>query len=386
MPIPIPVSTPIPLLQHEFHEFHEFHTFDHFTILKSFAIKVVQWQMVQGRNHLPWQQSRDPYRVWLSEIMLQQTQVATVLGYFERFTHRFPDLASLAHATQDEVLGLWSGLGYYTRAHNLLRCAQQITGDYGGIFPRTAAQLETLPGIGRSTAAAIASQCFGERVAILDANVKRVIARVAGFEGDLAQAANLRQLWQIASDYLPSESESESDSDSSLMPRYTQGMMDIGAMVCLPNRPRCGECPVQTECAGAASDPQRYPVSKRKIKRSSQALWLLWAQKSDGSIYLHKRPAKGIWANLHCLPVFDSESAVREALPPEWQPLLRPLPAFAHVLTHKDLQLNPCQLLADDAKIEWQNGRWVAAQNWKVLGLPAPIRKLLELGSNYPSF
>lgn len=329
--------------------------------------------MVQGRNHLPWQQGRDPYRVWLSEIMLQQTQVATVIGYFERFTSRFPDLHSLAHATQDEVMGLWSGLGYYTRAQNLLRCAQQIAADYGGVFPRTAAQLETLPGIGRSTAAAITSQCFGERVAILDANVKRVITRVAGFEGDLAQAANVRRLWDIASDYLPTESHADD------MPRYTQGMMDIGAMLCLPKQPRCQQCPVHSQCAAAASgNPQQYPVRTRTMKRSSQTLWLLWAQQSDGAIYLYKRPSKGIWANLHCLPVFDSEHALREILPAAWQALLHPLPAFTHVLTHKDLLLNPYQLLADDATIEWQNGRWVAASDWKALGLPAPIRKLLD--------
>ena len=347
--------------------------------LDRFATQVVEWQAVKGRNHLPWQQGRDPYRVWLSEIMLQQTQVATVIGYFARFIDRFPDLASLSHATQDEVLGLWSGLGYYTRAQNLLRCAQRIAADYGGVFPRTAAQLETLPGIGRSTAAAIASQCFGERVAILDANVKRVIARVAGFEGDLAQAANVRHLWDIASHYLP-----ENAAD---MPRYTQGMMDIGAMVCQPKQPHCHECPVRSECTAAASgNPQRYPVHNRKLKRSSQALWLLWAQTPDGTIYLHKRPSKGIWANLHCLPVFDSEQALRDAIPASWQALLRPLPAFTHVLTHKDLQLHPFQVFpkssADAETIHIgnvENGRWVAATNWEALGLPAPVRKLLNM-------
>lgn len=335
----------------------------------------MRWQAVRGRNHLPWQQGRDPYRVWLSEIMLQQTQVATVIGYFARFIARFPDLASLSHATEDEVLGLWSGLGYYTRARNLLRCAQHIAADYGGVFPRTAAQLETLPGIGRSTAAAITSQCFGERVPILDANVKRVITRVAGFEGDLAQAAKVRQLWEIASHYLPTTADD--------MPRYTQGMMDIGAMICQPKQPRCHECPVQSECTAAAQgNPQRYPVQNRRLKRSSQTLWLLWAQKPDGAIYLYKRPSQGIWANLHCLPVFDSEQVLRDAMPATWLPLLRPLPAFTHVLTHKDLLLYPFQVFpeypSDTEIIHVENGRWVAAETWEALGLPAPVRKLLQ--------
>ncbi len=338
---------------------------------ESFATHVVRWQAKQGRNHLPWQQGRDPYRVWLSEIMLQQTQVVTVIGYFERFVARFPDLSSLAHATQDEVMGLWSGLGYYTRAANLLRCAQRIAADYGGEFPRTAAELEKLPGIGRSTAAAITSQCFGERAAILDANVKRVMARVTGFERDLSQAAAVRALWDIATRHLPTHADD--------MPRYTQGMMDIGAMLCLPKQPRCNECPVRHACAGAASgNPQRYPVHNRTIKRSSQALWLLWMQQPDGAIYLHKRPARGVWANLHCLPLFDSEQALRDALPAAWQPQLHALPAFTHVLTHKDLHLTPFKIMVTDAISITENGRWVAADDWSALGLPAPIRKLLS--------
>ena len=168
-----------------------------------FATQVVAWQREHGRNTLPWQNTRDPYRVWLSEIMLQQTQVVTVMGYFERFLARCPTVADLAAASSDEVMGLWSGLGYYSRARNLHRCAQVVTESYGGEFPRDAATLATLPGIGRSTAAAIASLCFGERVAILDANVKRVLTRVLGFDADLASAANERQLWDAATTLLP---------------------------------------------------------------------------------------------------------------------------------------------------------------------------------------
>ena len=169
----------------------------------SFAERVLEWQRVHGRHHLPWQNTRDPYRVWLSEIMLQQTQVATVLGYYERFLQRFPDVAVLAAAPLDDVLALWSGLGYYSRARNLHRCAQAVVAEHGGAFPNSSAQLATLPGIGRSTAAAIAAFCFGERVAILDGNVRRVLARALAFDGDLADARAERELWQAATGLLP---------------------------------------------------------------------------------------------------------------------------------------------------------------------------------------
>ena len=202
---------------------------------EGFASRVVRWQASHGRSSLPWQDTRDPYRVWLSEIMLQQTQVATVLGYYARFLDRFPDVRALAAAPQDEVLGLWSGLGYYSRARNLHRCAQDVVALHGGEFPRSAELLQTLPGIGRSTAAAIASFCFGERVAILDGNVKRVLTRVLGFGEDLASAANERRLWDQAQALVPERGED--------MPAYTQGMMDLGATVCTPRKPRCLFCP-----------------------------------------------------------------------------------------------------------------------------------------------
>ena len=186
------------------------------------ATRVVRWQEIHGRHHLPWQQTRDPYRVWLSEIMLQQTQVSTVLGYYARFLERFPDVIALAHAPSDDVMALWSGLGYYSRARNLHRCAQAVVSDHGGSFPRTAQTLATLPGIGRSTAGAIAAFCFAERTPILDANVRRVLTRVLGFDADLAVARNERMLWTHAQALLPSV-----DIDFA-MPRYTQGLMDLG--------------------------------------------------------------------------------------------------------------------------------------------------------------
>ena len=338
-----------------------------------FATRVVQWQTTQGRNDLPWQNTRDPYRVWLSEIMLQQTQVATVKGYFARFLEKCPDVAALAAASQDEVLGLWSGLGYYSRARNLHRCAQQLMQLHGGVFPRDAQALASLPGIGPSTAAAIASLCFAERVAILDANVKRVVTRVQGFDADVSVAANARALWDAASALLPVPARAAQD-----MARYTQGMMDLGAMVCTPKNPACVQCPVQALCrARKAGDPERYPVRSRKLKRSSQALWLLWAQSPGGAVWLSRRPSPGVWGGLYCLPLFDSEEALRAVLAPAAQAQLLCEPAFVHVLTHKDLHLHACRVpLASKKPLD--EGRWVGAAEWPGLGLPAPIRKLLE--------
>jgi len=339
------------------------------------AQKVVRWQKSHGRNSLPWQNTVDPYRVWLSEIMLQQTQVATVRDYFERFTRRLPTVADLARASADEVMGLWSGLGYYSRARNLHRCAQIVVQEHGGRFPRQAALLQTLPGIGRSTAAAIASLCFGERVAILDANVKRVLTRLLAFEGDLAHAAQERALWALAQDLVPDE-----NTDAKAMARYTQGMMDLGATVCLSRKPLCGECPLQLDCrAHAVGRMEEFPVRTRKLKRSSQSLWLLWAQDASGAVWLQRRPAPGVWAGLYCLPVFDSEAALHEALPPTRRGKLQALKSFLHVLTHKDLHIHPVLVrLRAGRRLPSLDGGWVGNTDWPTLGLPAPVRKLLE--------
>ena len=339
------------------------------------ADKVVHWQKSHGRNSLPWQNTVDPYRVWLSEIMLQQTQVATVRDYFERFTHRLPTVADLAQASADDVMGLWSGLGYYSRARNLHRCAQLVVQEHGGQFPRQAELLQTLPGIGRSTAAAIASLCFGERVAILDANVKRVLTRLLAFDGDLAQAAQERALWALAQSLVPGEK-----ADAKAMARYTQGMMDLGATVCLARKPLCSECPLQMDCrAHAAGSMEEFPVRTRKLKRSSQSLWLLWAQDATGAVWLQRRPAPGVWAGLYCLPVFDSEAALHEALPATARSKLQALESFMHVLTHKDLHIHPLLVrLSASRRLPSLDGGWVGNTDWPTLGLPAPVRKLLE--------
>ena len=338
-----------------------------------FAGRVIRWQASHGRHTLPWQNTRDPYRVWLSEIMLQQTQVAAVLGYYERFLARFPDVQALAAAPLDDVLAAWSGLGYYSRARNLHRCAQDVVALHGGAFPRTAAALQALPGIGPSTAAAISSFCFGERAAILDGNVKRVLTRVLGFGEDLAVAANEKALWDHARALLPARELQEN------MPRYTQGLMDLGATVCLPRNPSCLLCPVQAQCTAARQGrPEDYPVKTRKLKRSAESLWLLHARADDGSVWLQKRPTPGVWAGLYCLPVFGSRDALDAILPVDARAQLREVDPFVHVLTHKDLHLHPVQAVLPGDWAAGRDGQWFAARDWPRLGLPSPVRRLLE--------
>ena len=340
----------------------------------TFAARIAGWQATHGRSHLPWQNTRDPYRVWLSEVMLQQTQVVTVLGYFTRFLEKFPTVLALAAATEDEVFGLWSGLGYYSRARNMHRCAQEVVERFGGAFPHTAAQLQTLPGIGRSTAAAIAAFCFGERVAILDGNVKRVLTRVLAFDADLSVASNERTLWNDATTLLPPADKPEA------ITRYTQGLMDLGATICLPRKPTCLLCPVSDACAAMQEGaPERYPVKLRKLRRSAESLWMLRASDSTGRAWLEKRPARGIWAGLYSLPVFESRTALLEALPPSCNALQDEAP-FVHVLTHKDLHLHPVKVACEGAHVLSDRGRWFDVQEWTELGLPAPVRKLLVAG------
>ena len=348
----------------------------------SLADTLVAWQKVHGRNHLPWQNTRDPYRVWLSEIMLQQTQVTTVLAYYAKFLENFPTVADLAAAPQDKVMGLWSGLGYYSRARNLHQCAKDVVSRFGGEFPNTAEQLMSLPGIGKSTAAAVASFCFSERVAIMDGNVKRVLTRVWAYAEDLSVVKNEKALWQMAQDALPTRNL------VAAMPRYSQAIMDLGATVCLPRKPHCLVCPVQAECqAKAQGEPEKFPVKTRKLKRSSEALWLLLALNKKGEVWLEKRPASGIWASLYSLPVYGSEDALRAALSPTLQKAAASgtkalnwavLPAFKHVLTHKDLHCHVVKLQVANGAPVLSEGAWWSANAWAELGLPQPVRHLLS--------
>jgi A/G-specific adenine glycosylase len=333
-------------------------------------------QRGHGRHGLPWQNTRDPYRVWLSEIMLQQTQVATVLGYYERFLHRFPDVAALAAASLDDVFGLWSGLGYYSRARNLHRCAQVVVAEHGGHFPARSAALMLLPGIGRSTAAAIAAFCFGERVAILDGNVKRVLSRVLAFEGDLADSGTQRELWVRATELLPDRG----------IERYTQGLMDLGATLCRARSPRCLSCPVEVLCAAARTGTQeRYPVkSARGTRGQREHIWL-WLC-SRGRIWLVQRLQQGVWAGLWSLPEFESLPAF-EAASAAWPGRGVALASFKHVLTHFDWRLHPWRWTLPaktaakrigEVTCAWPTGRWFTRDEALALGLPAPLRRMLR--------
>lgn len=342
------------------------------------APTLIAWQRVHGRHSLPWVGSRDPYRVWLSEIMLQQTQVSTVLGYYERFLQRFPDVTALAAAHQDDVLALWSGLGYYSRARNLHRCAQVVMDQHGGRFPGHSVALATLPGIGRSTAAAIAAFCFDERCAILDGNVKRVLTRALGNGDDLAEGRHERALWQQAEALLPAQD----------IASYTQGLMDLGASLCSTRRPACDACPLAGLCvARAEGKPEAYPVKTRKLKRGQREHALLWLDHKD-SVWLVQRPQTGVWAGLWSLPEFESDQALWDKAS-DWPGVGRPMPTVQHALTHFDWTLRPCHWpLPDQLSTAGRNlvenglpsGRWVVREQALSMGLPAPIRRLLEAG------
>ena len=360
------------------------------------AERLVAWQHREGRHHLPWQQTRDPYRVWLSEIMLQQTQVSTVLGYYERFLQRFPAVADLAAAPLDDVLAMWSGLGYYSRARNLHRCAQAVVADHGGQFPDSAEALQTLPGIGPSTAAAVAAFCFGQRISIMDGNVKRVLARVLGWEADLSVASHERALWQAAQTVLPERTED--------MPSYTQGLMDLGATLCTPRKPACLACPWAELCVARMTDePERLPVKTRKLKRSTREHWWLWlVRQAPGGeqVWLEQLPDTGVWAGLWTLPLLDDEASMSALLGEPLAEALELQPRLKHVLTHLDWWLHPRRLVLDEAQavvltptlqarhsaagtraassIVTQQGRWVAVADLVDWGLPAPVRKLLQ--------
>ena len=358
--------------------------------------------------------------------MLQQTQVTTVLGYYERFLQRFPTVIALANAPSEDVLALWSGLGYYARARNLHKCAQAVAAEYGGAFPRSAAQLAELPGIGRSTAAAIAAFCFGERVAILDGNVKRVLTRVLAYEGDIAQSASEKALWAIASDMLPTAPAGEAL--HAAMATYTQGLMDLGATVCTIRRPACDACPLDATCQGRATGaPEKFPVKTRKLKRSKRASVLLWLQHKD-RVWLVRRADSGVWAQLWSLPEFDAAVALERSVK-DWPGTLEWMAPFKHVLTHFDWMLQPLRLqwhgavsadqqreiaqlgavnvansgaepgdepgeadvhgdvepAADGASEDELSvsaarteGRWFARADLEAVGIPSPIRKLLD--------
>ena len=345
--------------------------------LPEFAQRLLRWFDLSGRKNLPWQQNPTPYRVWVSEIMLQQTQVATVIPYYERFMTRFPTLQELAAAPSDEVLHLWTGLGYYARARNLHACAKTLVDAHGGEFPDTLAAVESLPGIGRSTAAAILAISRGRPHAILDGNVKRVMARVFGIDGDPTSPATLTRLWAEATRCTPSTRVAD----------YTQAIMDLGATVCTRSRPVCTLCPMIDICVAAKTGRQaELPSPKRKLKRTSREATVLLAQVSlntGHSILLERRPESGIWGGLWSLPQFDSEAdALAWCRQTIGEPARSPetLAPIDHAFTHFDLRLNPVrvQCAAVNGVREEPGRLWYTLRTPPRIGLPQPIKALLE--------
>lgn len=346
-------------------------------IITSFAQTIVNWQRQEGRQHLPWQHHTDAYKVWLSEIMLQQTQVTTVLGYYERFLERFPTVQALAQATQDEVMPYWAGLGYYARARNLHRCAQVICSDFKGEFPACSQTLATLPGIGPSTASAIAAFCFGERSPIMDGNVRRVFTRYFGVYGHPQKRAVDQQLWELARQAI-----AHSPLDLN-MAAYTQGQMDLGSMVCTRSKPVCTQCPLQQSCfAYLHQKTHELPTPKPKVLQPERFCEMLIVE-SQGRILLEQRPNSGIWGGLWTFPQYDNADELRSAclnmgisLAPEQK-----MAALLHVFSHFKLHINPWHVVHGAIPTLFEPSaeqQWVAIDELEHIALPAPVKKLVD--------
>jgi A/G-specific adenine glycosylase len=363
---------------------------------RKFADSLIGWHARHGRHDLPWQRRRTAYRVWVSEIMLQQTQVATVIPYYERFMRRFPDVATLAAAALDEVLHLWSGLGYYARARNLHRAAVRIAEEHGGRFPKRFQAVADLPGIGRSTAGAILALSRGERFPILDGNVRRVLSRHFGIEARASDSATLQTLWRRSDECTPEER----------VATYTQAVMDLGATVCTRRNPACSHCPVSSTCIARRSGRQHeLPAPRRARSRRLRQVFMLAAVRADGDVLLERRPERGVWGGLWCLPEFtNAADAADYALLRLRGATARPVPlaALEHAFTHFDLVITP--LLAHCSGRAAEGGErpdtmsgpgglppetagtagpprptlWYRAREPVRLGLPAPIRLLIE--------
>ncbi|MDP3560219.1 MAG: A/G-specific adenine glycosylase [Legionellaceae bacterium] len=343
-------------------------------VVPYFQKPLLEWFDIHGRQDLPWQHPRHPYRVWISEIMLQQTQVNTVIPYFERFMQRFPEIQSLAEASQDEVLSYWAGLGYYARGRNLHRCAQIIMEKYHGVFPSTLDALIALPGIGRSTAAAILSQAFNQKTPILDANVIRVLSRFFMIEGK----SNPTVLWDHA----------EQCMSATRCCDYTQAIMDLGATCCTHKKPACERCPLQQHCAAyqhqRVSDFPHKPVKRPKPTEYAQFL-LLCIEGDISQIYLEKRPDKGIWGGLWCLPQLSQDACVDTFLRDTFDIYaqdLTTLPTIQHSFTHFHLQMQPIKIVLHS--IPRHVSSWFTAEQLSQIGLPKPIQQLLHRTSLCP--
>lgn len=341
--------------------------------MNDFATRLLDWFAAHGRKDLPWQQPKDAYRTWVSEIMLQQTQVQTVIPYFERFMQRFPDIVTLADAAQDDVLQHWSGLGYYARARNLHKSAQRVRDEHGGVFPSTLDEVMDLPGVGRSTAGAILSLAFDQRHPILDGNVKRVLARHDAIEGWPGTTAVAKRLWEIAEDNTPQDD----------VAAYTQAIMDLGATLCTRSKPACALCPVAADCAAREMGTfYLFPGRKPKKDRPLRATTMVIA-KHDGHVYLERRPESGIWGGLWSLPEIegdDAEGWCRERLARDvdnvenWGPL-------RHRFSHYDLDIKPIvvRVAAPLSKVaDNTDATWHRLDNELPGGMAAPVNELLE--------
>jgi A/G-specific adenine glycosylase len=344
-----------------------------------FSAEVIRWQKRHGRHALPWQNTRDPYRIWLSEIMLQQTQVSAVIPYYLRFLERFPDVGTLAAAAPEEVMSHWSGLGYYSRARNLHRCAQQVVNECGGLFPADPARLAELPGIGRSTAAAIAAFAYGRRAAILDGNVKRVFCRVFGVEGFPGAKPVEEKLWQRAVALLPNEG----------IEAYTQGLMDLGATVCTRGKPSCAACPLAQRCV-ALQTARTHLLPAQKPKKALPERHAAMLVVSDGGqVLLERRPDSGIWGGLLSLPELPDtadapsakrfEAALAGALSYGEVASCEPLAPFTHGFTHFKLHVRPyhVRLAKRLHAVGETDGVWYEVGRMAQAPLPAPVKKLL---------
>jgi A/G-specific adenine glycosylase len=338
-----------------------------------FAPALLEWFATSGRKDLPWQRDPTPYRVWVSEIMLQQTQVGTAIPYYEAFVQRFPDIGALAAARLDEVLHLWSGLGYYARARNLQRAARVVVEKHGGEFPREFDEVLALPGIGRSTAGAILALSRNERRAILDGNVKRVLTRYFGIKGYPGDPAVQRRLWDL----------SEACTPKARIAEYTQAVMDLGATVCTRSRPACLLCPVNTDCVARAHNLQdQLPVPRPRTVRPRREAWIIVAMRGEHTVLLERRPPTGIWGGLWGLPEFPTrahaEQWCREQLTGAGSS--RYADPLEHAFSHFDYRMQPMVVhcrgkaaaLRDDDRYRWYDARRPAR-----VGLPKPITTLI---------
>jgi A/G-specific adenine glycosylase len=344
----------------------------------SFARSIIRWQRRHGRHDLPWQQKSakgDPYRVWLSEIMLQQTQVATVIPYYERFVARYPDIDSLAAAPVEDVMALWSGLGYYARARNLHKAARMIVAEPNGRFPRQARDIEALPGVGRSSAAAIAVFSYGARAPILDGNVRRVLARCFGIEGFPGAAPVSERLWRLAESLLPQHH----------VVGYTQGLMDLGATICVRTRPACADCPVAPLCLARREGRVAARPTPRPKKDRPQRKATLIVLRHCGRILLQPRPPTGVWGGLLSLPelpdhgLMDARAFAAQRYGCDVG-AINELARVNHAFTHFRLEILPllCEVTQERPTARQDGCVWLAGDDLACAALPAPIRKILE--------